>query len=52
MAKKEVKPEEQKKKPQNKQTTVKAMMDAKVPSASYELSAKPVCHPMFKYESG
>ncbi|MDD2573318.1 MAG: hypothetical protein WCS98_02085 [Bacillota bacterium] len=52
MAKKETKTGKKKKEQQDKQTTVRAMMDAKVPSACYELSVKPACHPMFKYESG
>ena len=40
----------QQKKDQNK-LLVRAMMEANVPSANYELSAKPACHSVVKYES-
>jgi hypothetical protein len=48
-------PEKDKKKRQNKaqnKVSVKAMIEAKVPSACYELSEKPACHSVVKYESG
>ncbi|HOO12352.1 MAG TPA: hypothetical protein PK684_05295 [Bacillota bacterium] len=49
------KPEKDKKKQQNKvqnKVSVRAMIEAKVPSACYELSEKPACHSVVKYESG
>lgn len=48
-------PEKDKKKRQDKaqnKVPVRAMIEAKVPSACYELSAKPACHSVVKYESG
>ncbi len=47
-------PEKDKKKQQNKaqnKVSVRAMIEARVPSACYELSAKPACHSVVKYES-
>ncbi len=44
-----------KKKQQNKaqnKVSLRAMIEAKVPSACYELSEKPACHSVAKYESG
>jgi hypothetical protein len=41
----------QKKQAQSR-VSIKAIMEAKVPSANYELSAKPACHSGVKYESG
>ncbi len=49
MAKKDIKIKKRKKK--NEGTTIKAMLEAKVPSASYELSVKPACHIMCENES-
>ena len=48
-------PEKDKKKRQDKaqnKVPVRAMIEAKVPSACYELSEKPACHSVVKYESG
>ncbi len=38
--------------PKKDQGIVKAMLEARVPSACYELSVKPASHPTFKNESG
>jgi hypothetical protein len=49
------KTEKDKKKRQNKaqnKVSLRAMIEAKVPSACYELSEKPACHSVVKYESG
>jgi hypothetical protein len=52
MDKKQAKTDNKQKDKQQNKLSVRAMMEAKVPSACYELSEKPPNHTVSKYESG
>ncbi len=51
MEREEIKAKKQRKKQEEKKIIARALMEAKVPSARYELSAKPACHLINKNES-